>query len=80
MRISAVTVCCNARDSVAILTEWNEFRALGFDKLKKVLKTPLMVDIRIIYRPAVMAQCFFAIAFHFLAEKRAFLRFPCALR
>jgi UDPglucose 6-dehydrogenase len=41
-------------DGVVILTEWNEFRALDFDRVKSLLKTPLMVDLRNIYRPAQM--------------------------
>jgi UDPglucose 6-dehydrogenase len=43
-------------DGVVILTEWNEFRALDFAKVKAALKSPLMVDLRNIYRPAQMAQ------------------------
>src|SRR6185437_10349965 len=43
-------------DGVVILTEWNEFRALDFGKVKSLLKTPLMVDLRNIYRPAQMAE------------------------
>jgi UDPglucose 6-dehydrogenase len=43
-------------DGVVILTEWNEFRALDFAKVKAALKTPLMVDLRNIYRPAQMAE------------------------
>jgi len=46
-------------DGVVILTEWNEFRALDMSKLKSGLKTPLMVDLRNIYRPAQMAQAGF---------------------
>ena len=46
-------------DGVVILTEWNEFRALDFAKAKAALKTPLMVDLRNIYRPAQMAQAGF---------------------
>jgi UDPglucose 6-dehydrogenase len=42
-------------DGVVILTEWNEFRALDFARVKAALKTPLMVDLRNIYRPAQMA-------------------------
>ncbi len=44
---------------MVILTEWNEFRALDFAKVKAALKTPLMVDLRNIYRPAQMAQAGF---------------------
>jgi UDPglucose 6-dehydrogenase len=43
-------------DGVVILTEWNEFRALDFTRVKAALKTPLMVDLRNIYRPAQMAE------------------------
>ena len=46
-------------DGVVILTEWNEFRALDLDRVKLALKTPLMVDLRNIYRPAQMAQAGF---------------------
>jgi UDPglucose 6-dehydrogenase len=43
-------------DGVVILTEWNEFRALDFARVRAALKTPLMVDLRNIYRPAQMAE------------------------
>ncbi len=43
-------------DGVVILTEWNQFRALDFARVKAALKTPLMVDLRNIYRPAQMRE------------------------
>ncbi|HWA70613.1 MAG TPA: UDP-glucose/GDP-mannose dehydrogenase family protein [Rhizomicrobium sp.] len=43
-------------DGVVILTEWNEFRALDLTRVKTALKTPLMVDLRNIYRPAQMRE------------------------
>jgi len=43
-------------DGVVILTEWNEFRALDFARVKGLLKSPLMVDLRNIYRPDQMAE------------------------
>ncbi len=46
-------------DGVVILTEWNEFRALDLAKVKAALKTPLVIDLRNIYRPAMMAQAGF---------------------
>ena len=49
----------NGADGVVILTEWNEFRALDLDKVKKALKSPLMVDLRNIYRPDMMADAGF---------------------
>ncbi len=42
-------------DSLTILTEWNEFRALDFAALKAALSTPLLVDLRNIYEPDDMA-------------------------
>jgi len=42
-------------DGVVILTEWNEFRALDLERVKSLLKRPLMVDLRNIYRPQPMA-------------------------
>jgi UDPglucose 6-dehydrogenase len=41
-------------DGVVILTEWNEFRALDTSRMKALLKRPLMVDLRNIYRPSQM--------------------------
>jgi UDPglucose 6-dehydrogenase len=46
-------------DGVVILTEWNEFRALDLSRTKALLKRPLMVDLRNIYRPAQMAAAGF---------------------
>jgi UDPglucose 6-dehydrogenase len=46
-------------DGVLILTEWNEFRALDLDRVKALLKRPLMVDLRNIYKPASMAEAGF---------------------
>ena len=45
---------CEAADAVAILTEWNEFRALQLDRILETLKSPVMVDLRNIYKPAEM--------------------------
>ncbi|MCG5242679.1 UDP-glucose dehydrogenase family protein [Azospirillum doebereinerae] len=46
-------------DCVAILTEWNEFRALDLRRVKALLKAPVMVDLRNIYNPDDMAQAGF---------------------
>jgi UDPglucose 6-dehydrogenase len=43
-------------DGVVILTEWNEFRALDTGRMKSLLKKPLMIDLRNIYRPSQMAS------------------------
>ena len=46
-------------DGVVILTEWNEFRALDLGRMKAALKTPLMVDLRNIYHPTMIADAGF---------------------
>jgi UDPglucose 6-dehydrogenase len=38
-------------DAVVILTEWDQFRALDLDRVKLLLKQPVIVDLRNIYRP-----------------------------
>ncbi len=42
-------------DSITILTEWNEFRALDFTAMKAALSAPLLIDLRNIYEPEDMA-------------------------
>ena len=39
-------------DVVVIVTEWNEFRNLDFARMKEIMKTPILVDLRNIYEPA----------------------------
>ena len=47
-------------DCVAILTEWNEFRALDLSRVRELLAQPVMVDLRNIYKPTEMAAAGFA--------------------
>ncbi|WP_193368390.1 UDP-glucose dehydrogenase family protein [Pelagibius marinus] len=46
-------------DVVAILTEWNEFRALDMERVKEAMKAPVMVDLRNVYSPADMTAAGF---------------------
>jgi len=46
-------------DALVILTEWNEFRALDLTRVKSLLKTPLIIDLRNIYPPKQMAEAGF---------------------
>jgi UDPglucose 6-dehydrogenase len=43
-------------DALVIVTEWNQFRALDFKRLKAAMNTPVLVDLRNIYRPAEMRK------------------------
>ncbi len=38
-------------DAIVIITEWDQFRALDLDRMKLMMKAPLMIDLRNIYRP-----------------------------
>ena len=47
-------------DALVILTEWNAFRSLDLLRIKALLKTPVVVDLRNIYNPQDMAAAGFA--------------------
>ncbi len=47
-------------DALAIVTEWDAFRALDLDRVKKLLKSPIIIDLRNIYRPAEIRKRGFA--------------------
>ena len=39
-------------DALVIATEWNQFRNLDLSKIKKLLKTPIFIDLRNLYKPS----------------------------
>jgi len=41
-------------DVLVIATEWNQFRNLDLLKIKKILKTPILLDLRNLYEPATL--------------------------
>jgi UDPglucose 6-dehydrogenase len=43
-------------DALVIMTEWNEFRLLDLDMVKKLLRSPVVVDCRNIYQPETMEK------------------------
>ena len=38
-------------DALVILTEWDQFRALDLERVHEMMRTPVVVDLRNIYRP-----------------------------
>ncbi len=42
-------------DVLVLATEWNEFRALNFERIGKALRQPVIVDLRNVYDPQRMA-------------------------
>ena len=43
-------------DALAIVTEWNAFRALDMPRVKDLMKAPVLVDMRNIYDPGTMGE------------------------
>jgi UDPglucose 6-dehydrogenase len=39
-------------DATVIVTEWDAFRALDFDRIRRIAKAPVLVDLRNVYDPA----------------------------
>jgi UDPglucose 6-dehydrogenase len=60
--LSNVTFCRNAYDcaegaaAVVIVTEWEQFRALDFARLKKIMTQSVLIDLRNVYRPDEIAR------------------------
>ena len=48
--------CIKSTDAIVLITEWNEFRALDLDKVKMLLNSPVIIDLRNIYKPASMNE------------------------
>jgi UDPglucose 6-dehydrogenase len=64
--VSDVTFCRDAYDcaegacALVIVTEWEQFRALDFARLKTVMERPVLVDLRNVYRYEEVARHGFA--------------------
>jgi UDPglucose 6-dehydrogenase len=48
--------CIEGADALVIVTEWEPFRALDLDRVKALLKRPVVIDLRNIYRPQDMVR------------------------
>jgi UDPglucose 6-dehydrogenase len=48
--------CAKGAAALVIVTEWEQFRALDFDRLKTVMAQPVLVDLRNVYRPDEMSR------------------------
>ncbi len=49
---SSAYAAIEGADAVALITEWDAFRALDFDRIKRLAKAPVLVDLRNVYDPA----------------------------
>jgi len=57
----------NEADALVLATEWNEFRALNFDRIRKALRQAVLVDLRNVYDPQRMR----ALGFNYTSVGRA---------
>jgi UDPglucose 6-dehydrogenase len=53
-------------DALVIVTEWDQFRALDLSRVKALMRSPVVVDLRNIYRPTEME----ALGFHYTGVGR----------
>ncbi len=62
LELPDITYCdspysCAARaDALVIVTEWEQFRALDLDRLRRAMTRPVMIDLRNVYRPEEMVK------------------------
>ena len=50
---------CDGADAVCLMTEWNPYRALDLKRLKSLLKNPVFIDLRNVYKPSTMKEAGF---------------------
>jgi UDPglucose 6-dehydrogenase len=55
-------------DALAIVTEWQEFRSPDFDRLREVMKGPVIFDGRNLYDPAMVSR--FGLTYHAIGRGR----------
>ncbi len=46
-------------DALVIVTEWNQFRSLNLDRLRELVKNPVVIDLRNVYDPDKMREAGF---------------------
>ena len=45
---------CENADALVLVTEWNQFRMLDLERVRRMLRQPIVVDLRNIYKPEQM--------------------------
>ena len=54
--------CAEGADALVIVTEWEQFRALDLERLRELMATPVIIDLRNIYRSEELHRRGFAYA------------------
>ena len=47
-------------DCVVLMTEWNQYRALDLEKLRRLMRQPIFIDLRNVYDPETLRRLGFA--------------------
>jgi UDPglucose 6-dehydrogenase len=50
---------CSGADALVLITEWNQFRMLDLARIKKIMRQPVIVDLRNVYEPGPMREAGF---------------------
>src|SRR5690606_24778177 len=58
---------CEGADGLVLITEWNQFRMLDLARIKSLLRTPVLVDLRNVYEPAALRRA----GFHYVGVGRS---------
>ncbi|WP_298284000.1 UDP-glucose/GDP-mannose dehydrogenase family protein [Novosphingobium sp.] len=58
--VNSTYAAVEGADAVALVTEWDAFRALDFARVKSLMKAPVLVDLRNVYDPAEARAAGFA--------------------
>jgi UDPglucose 6-dehydrogenase len=59
--------CAERVDAVVIVTEWEQFRALDFERLKTLVASPVLIDLRNVYKADEVTRQ----GFHYVGVGRA---------
>jgi len=60
-----VTLCkdayeaCQNADALVLVTEWNQFRMLDVERVRKLLRRPVLIDLRNVYEPGSLREAGF---------------------
>ncbi len=49
--VSGPYAAIEGADAIALVTEWDAFRALDLDRVREIARSPVLVDLRNVYRP-----------------------------
>ena len=50
---------CEDADVLVLVTEWNQFRMLDLERVRRLLREPVVVDLRNVYDPEAMRNAGF---------------------